>query len=249
MPHDGVVRAVLLAMECPKDDLAGNLRRHLAEIAYAESVQADLVVCPEFSLTGGVDPAAEPTRAITLEHEAVRTLVAATASVAVVFGLAESGGPFIAQVVAAGLEVVAIQRKRYLGEGEEGYAIGTTTATVDVAGRRCGIVICAEAGQPWTWDACAEAGADVILCCSAPGLSGRRTDEAGWRAGLSWWESCGLADARHHARGLGLPVLMSTQAGSTADEDFPGLAAAIDANGHVLDRTVDWRPGRLVVDL
>lgn len=249
MPDDGVMRAVLLAMECPKDDLAGNLRRHLAEIAYAESVQADLVVCPEFSLTGGVDPAVEPTRAITLEHEAVRTLVAATASVAVVFGLAEAGGPFITQVAAQDHEVVAIQRKRYLGEGEERYAVGTATPVFAIAGRRCGLIICAEAGDQVAWDACASGGAEVILFCSAPGLYGRRVDEAGWRSGLSWWESCGLGDARQHAVRLGVPVLMATQAGSAGDEDFPGLAAAITADGQVLDRTPDWRAGRLIVDL
>lgn len=243
------MRAVVLALQCPKDDLTGNLRRHLDEIAYAESVEADLVVFPEFSLTGGVDPDAAADRLLGLDDPAVQAVVGATGSVTAVFGLAEPGGPYITQVGAAGGRLVAVQRKRYLGEGEEGYVVGTTTATVDVAGRRCGIVICAEAGQPWTWDACAAAGAEVILCCSAPGLHGRRTAPAAWGAGLTWWESCGLADTRTHARRLGVPVLMSTQAGSTHDEDFPGLAALVAPDGQVLARTPGWGAGRLVVDL
>lgn len=243
------MRAVLLAMECAKDDLAGNVRRHLDEIAYAESIGADLVVFPEFSLTGGVDPAAAGDRLVGLADPTVQAIAGATGTVTAVFGLAESGGPFITQVVAAEHELVAIQRKRFVGDGEERYAVGTATPVFAVAGRRCALIICAEAGHHAAWDACARAGAEMILFCSAPGLSGRRIDEAGRRAGLTWWEACGLADARHHAARLGVPILMATQAGSTVDEDFPGLAAAIGADGRVRSRTPDWRPGRLVVEL
>lgn len=245
------MRAALLAMECAKDDLAGSLRRHLDEIAYAESVQADLVVFPEVSLTGGIDPRTHPERAIAVNDPAVARLTAATSRVAAVFGLAEVRpcGYAITQLAAARGAVVAVQRKRHLGEGEEGYQPFAETAVFTVAGRRFGVVICAEAGVDRPWDACAAAGSEVILFCSAPGLYGRRTTHDSWRAGLAWWESCGLVDAQRHAERLGVPVLMATQAGSAGDEDFPGLAAAIGTDGRVLDRTPDWRPGRLVIDL
>jgi len=42
---------------------------------------------------------------------------------------------------------------------------------------------------------------------------------------------------------------MATQAGSTVDEDFPGIAALIDPSGEVVDRLPDWRAGTLVVDV
>ena len=90
----------------------------------------------------------------------------------------------------------------------------------------------------------------VVFFCAAPGLYGpRRTDEASWRAGFDWWESCGLADARRHARRTGAWVALTTQAGSTVDEDFPGIAALVAPSGEVVDRLPDWRPGTLVVDL
>jgi hypothetical protein len=42
---------------------------------------------------------------------------------------------------------------------------------------------------------------------------------------------------------------MATQAGTTVDEDFPGIAALVSADGGVIDRLPDWHPGTLVVDL
>jgi predicted amidohydrolase len=39
------------------------------------------------------------------------------------------------------------------------------------------------------------------------------------------------------------------QAGSTEDEDFPGLAALVRPDGTVADRLPDWREGTLTTDL
>jgi 8-oxo-dGTP pyrophosphatase MutT (NUDIX family) len=88
----------------------------------------------------------------------------------------------------------------------------------------------------------------VLFFCSAPGLHGRRTDERGWRDGHDWWLASGLGDAAGHARRLGVPVAMATQAGATEDEDFPGLAALVTPSGEVA-RLPDWRPGSLVVEV
>jgi predicted amidohydrolase len=44
-------------------------------------------------------------------------------------------------------------------------------------------------------------------------------------------------------------VAMATQAGTTADEDFPGIAALVSADGSIVDRLPDWRPGTVIVDL
>jgi predicted amidohydrolase len=42
---------------------------------------------------------------------------------------------------------------------------------------------------------------------------------------------------------------MSTQAGATVDEDFPGLAALVDPAGEVIARLPDWKEGELVVEV
>jgi predicted amidohydrolase len=213
----------------------------------------ELVVFPEFSLTGSVDPVAHPSRALSLEDPAVKALIDATDAVgaAALVGLAEHSddGFFITQAYAVSGALFGVQRKRHLGEGEDGYRPSSETGLFELGSARFGSVICAEAGVDFTWDDTVSAGAEVVFMSSAPGLHGRRLDEAGWQAGLGWWESCGLADARHHAARLGVWVAMATQAGSTVDEDFPGIAALISPDGQVVERLPDWRPGHLVVEI
>lgn len=246
------MRVLLAAVECAKGDLYGNLARHLAVVGEAVAAGCEVVVFPEMSLTGSVDPMRHPERLVGLDHPVVERLVAAADGVGVLFGIAEEG-PYITQVFAAGGRVVAVQRKRHLGDDEVGFRAAAVSETVvfeaEGGGARCGAIICAEAGVDRTWDACAAAGAEVLFMCAAPGLYGRRTDEASWRRGFEWWEGCGLGDAGRHARRLRRWVALATQAGSTEDEDFPGIAALVSPRGEVVDRLPDWRAGTLVVDV
>lgn len=244
---------MLASIECVKGDLPTNLARHAELMAEARRLACELAVFPEFSLTGSVDPRTHPEHAISLDHPAVEELVAEAErlGVATVFGIAEAldDGFSITQAYTVNGQLEGAQRKRHLGEGEDPYRTASDTAVFGYGAARFGTIICAEAGADFTWDQTCAAGAELILFCSAPGLHGRRFDEAGWRDGFEWWESCGLADAKRHAARLGRWVAMVTQAGSTDDEDFPGIAALINPAGEVVARLPDWRPGTLVVDV
>jgi predicted amidohydrolase len=48
---------------------------------------------------------------------------------------------------------------------------------------------------------------------------------------------------------FGIWIALATQAGSTVDEDFPGLAALVSPDGTVVDRLPDWHEGALIVDI
>jgi predicted amidohydrolase len=200
-----------------------------------------------------MDPRTHPERAIELDHDAVASVVDATwrSGVAALFGIAERYGPdvHITQVYAAGGTMLGVCRKRHLGEGEEAFITGETSGGFAFGSAPLGVVICAEGGIDRFWSEAAQSGAQVVLFCSAPGLYGRRTDEASWASGYAWWEQCGLGDAIRNARAQGVWVAMSTQAGSTEDEDFPGIAALVSPSGDVVARLPDWRPGTLVVDI
>jgi len=252
--HDIGVRALLAAIQCEKGDLEGNLSSHLRLLADAAAAGCELALFPEMSLTGSVDPAASPERLVPVDHPAVVTLARASGEtgVGVCFGVAERsprGKPYITQVFAADGRVAGAQRKRHLGEGEESFTAATGSEVFEHAGVRFGVAICAEAGFDEPFDAAAAAGARLVVFPAAPGLYGRRTGEVSWQAGFSWWEACSLGDASRHARRLGLWIAQAGQAGSTAGEDFPGLAALVSPDGSVTARLPDWHAGVLTVDI
>ena len=224
-----VVRILLSALRCEKGAIE-NLAEHRRVLCEARDAGCALAVFPEMSLTGSVDPARTPERLVTLDDAAVAALIAFTSEtgVAAAFGLAEiadGGDAHIVQVVAAQGRIVGVQRKRHLGEGEEGFTAADADAVFDLDGVRCAIAICAESRIDRPFAHAVAADAKLVLFCAAPGLYGRRIDEAAWRRGWEWWRADGLGDAQRHARERGLWIAVSTQAGSTHDEDFPGVAA------------------------
>ena len=248
------MKALLTALRCEKGDVAGNLARHIELLSEGAAAGARIVAFPEMSLTGSVDALHWPGHAIPVDDDAVAALADATAhtGVAALFGIAEAvGGEVrIAQLLADRGRVVGHYQKRTLGEDEDGYGAGSTVAEGFVIdGAPVGVAICAEAGSDGPFDDAAAARARVVFLCSAPGLYGRRVDETGWRAGYDWWSGSVLTDAARHARAHGLWIALSTQAGATADEDFPGLAALVNPAGEVVARTPDWREAMLLVDV
>jgi predicted amidohydrolase len=246
------MRALLAAINCPKGAVDANLDTHLRLLDTA--ARGDLVLFPEMSLTGYLDPNIAANSLLRLDHPAVLKLVAATgnAGACACFGIAERGPgglPYITQVVAADGELLGVQRKRYLGEGEEAFTAANGDAVFEYRGIRFGIAICAEAGHDAPFDAAAANGATLVLFPAAPGLYGRCTDEESWRRGFAWWEGCSLGDSSRHAKRLGLWIAQAGQAGVTQDEDFPGLAALTGPDGVVTGRLPDWRAGVLTVTI
>ena len=242
------MRLLLTALRCDKGDLSGNGRRHRELLAVGFEADCDLVLLPEMSLTGYDAEAAVP-----VTHDAVTALVAATSGgPRLSFGLAQAASaeeddarPTITQVLAGDGAVLALHRKSALPPDEQAaFRAGPGFETVSVDGTAVVTAVCAELGsrQPYGL------GADLVLAPSAPGLYGpRRVTDDDWRRGFDWWRSSVRADAeRLLPRGSHLAV--STQAGSTVDEDFPGWAGLIGPGGVILSELPDWREGSLVVD-
>lgn len=244
---------LLTAMNCQKGELGRNEQRHIALLEEGAARGAQIVVFPEMSLTGSVDPLHWPGHAITLSHSAITEITAATErlGVAALFGIAQAlgGAVYITQLLAEGGHVVGHYQKRTLGEDEGMYRAGSEPARFALGTTRIGMAICAESGNDAAFDDAAAAGAPVVFFCAAPGLYGRRIDRAGWQSGFDWWSSAALGDAARHARRLGLWIALSTQSGATADEDFPGLAALVDPNGTVVNALTDGNEATLLVEI
>jgi hypothetical protein len=233
------MRAMLAAARCGKGDVEANLAGHLRLLRSAAGAGCDLVLFPEMSLSGSVDPASQPERLIRLDHPAVAALAEASGDtgVGVCFGIAErspSGDPHITQVFAAGGRVAGVQRKRHLWPGEEPFTAAGESHVFEHAGTRFGVAICYEAGFDGPFDAAHAGGAGLVLFPAAPGLYGRRTDKESWRVGYSWWHDCALGLISFHASESGLipvgaiPVLYAAAMAS-------GALAAL-GSGHLYDR-------------
>jgi predicted amidohydrolase len=243
---------LLAALRCEKGAVSENLARHRLVLCEARDADCAVAVFPEMSLTGSLDPARTPELLVTLDDPAVGAMAALTAEtgVAAAVGLAEraaDGVAYITQVVADRGRIVGVQRKRHLGDGEESFTTAEADATFEIDGARCAIAICAESRTDRPFAHAVAAGAKLVLFCAAPGLYGRRIDEASWKRGWEWWRTDGLAAAQRHARERHLWIALATQAGSTRDEDFPGVAALVDPEGNVCAELPDWREGNLVV--
>ena len=248
------MRVLLSALRCEKGAIEENLVEHQRVLGEARDAECRLAVFPEMSLTGSVDASRTPERLVTLDHPAVTALSAFTGEtgVAAAFGIAEiaeSGDAHIVQVVAAQGRIVGVQRKRHLGEGEESFTAADADSVFEFDGVRCAIAICAESRTDRPFAHAVTADAKLVLFCAAPGLYGRRIDEAAWKRGWEWWRADGLGDAQRHARERGLWIAVATQAGSTHDEDFPGVAALIDPAGTLRAELPDWRAGSLIVEV
>lgn len=243
------MRLLLTALRCEKGDLSGNGRRHLELLAAGMEAGCDLVLLPEMSLTGYEAEAAVP-----ITHDAVTALVAATnGGPRLSFGLAEAASaeeddarPTITQVLAGDGAVLGLHRKSALPPDERAaFRAGPGFETVSVDRTALVTAVCAEIGsrQPYGL------GADLVLAPSAPGLYGpRRVTEDDWRRGFDWWRGSVRSDAERLLP-HGSHLAVSTQAGATVDEDFPGWAGLIGPGGVILSELPDWREGSLVVDM
>lgn len=259
-----------MSLTCPKGEIETNLARHSALLAEGRDAGCDLVLLPEMSLTGYC-----PAAATSLSDPAVQELVRQTwTGPDLCFGLAErsmadttadtetasqpdsapgsepdsapGSPPYITQVLASGGRIVTVHHKAWLGEGEDGdFQGGTPAAPFTVQATACSMAVCAEIGTEAPYGI----GSTLVLAPAAPGLYGeRRLSDGDWQRGFDWWRGSVLDDA---ARLLGPDrwLAVSTQAGATVDEDFPGWAALVGPRGDVVAELPDWREGTLVVTI
>lgn len=249
------MRAVLVAMVAAKGALAGNLDQHLGVLERGAAFGCEIAVFPEMSLTGSVDPVGHPHGLIEVGSDAVQRVVAATGrlGVAALFGIGEraADGPFVTQLYASGGVLWGRHRKRFLGEGEEGFTPGdgSPVPVFELEGNRFGVVVSGEARQDEPWDCVAAGGARLAFMCAGPSLYGAGSRDEGWRTGHERGVVPGLGDTSRQARRHRLFVGIATQAGRTEEEDFPGLAALVGPTGQVLRRTPHWGPDLLVVEI
>jgi predicted amidohydrolase len=253
------LKLALAQMRSEKGDWAGNLERVERYMAQASAQGCDIVVFPEMSLSGYCDPTRFPESVQPLDSEWIERFVRLTGQ----YGITASAGfieanphgkPFITQVLAQDGCLIGSYRKRHIVDEEaDWFSAGDYTPVfhlllpqgeVDVA-----LAVCADSDNSAVFADAARGGAQIVLHSSAPGLYGRRTDEASWQEGFDWYKSHLRERLPRYAREHGLYIAVATQTGSTVDEDFPGGSFVFGPEGECLLASPDWAEMLLVCNL
>ena len=250
-PVSAELEIALVQLRSEKGDLDGNLALHALRIDAARDRGTAIVLFPEMSITGYVDPERRPEAVLTLDGPEVARFLALTAGtpVVAVAGVVEAnpaGKPFITQIVARDGVLIAVYRKRHIVDEEAmWFAPGLSVPCVfEVDDTLVGLAVCADIDDPAVYRDCALAGARLILHASAPGLYGEQ-ETRNWRTGFEWWRGECFGKDAAHARQNGVYVAVATAAGRTVDEDFPGGGYLFGPDGACLVETEDWSPGVL----
>jgi predicted amidohydrolase len=237
-------------MRCEKGDIEGNLTQIESHVREAIERDDDIVVFPEMSITGYIDPTRMPEAILTLDHPAMQRRAAMTACtrLTVLAGLVEAnpaGRPFITQVVAQGGKVAGSYRKITIAEDEQvWFDPGDKVPVFRHDNLTFGVSICADHGNAALFGTLAGKGVRLVLAPSAPGLYGEQATRD-WQAGFDWWRETCATDLGSHARRHGLWIAVATQAGRTIDEDFPGGGYVFSPDGTCVAATPDWSEGVL----
>jgi predicted amidohydrolase len=253
------LKVALAQMRCEKGDWAGNLRHTEAHMSRARDQGCHIAVFPEMGLSGYCDPGKFPDAVQPLDSAYLREFARMTPR----HGIAASGGfieanpagkPFITQVLAQNGEITGVYRKVHvLDEEAEWFSPGDGTPVFELplpdGPLTCALAVCADSDRPDLFAAFARQGARVVFHSSAPGLYGRRTDEASWRAGFEWYRSHLFERLPIYARDNRLWIAVATQTGATVDEDFPGGSFVFSPDGECVAGTEDWSEQLLVHEL
>ena len=248
------MRIALVQMRSAKGAPQRNLQRILAYLDEAHENGADLVCFPEASIGGYGDPDRWREGVLTWDGSQAKRLLewSSRHDTAIIAGMIEAnpdGRPFLSQAVIASGMLCGVYRKHTIAEDEIGrFTPGGAFPVFSHAGVEFGLGICADYANPRVFAEYAGGGATVVFLPSAPGLDAPQSTRD-WRSGYDWWrgechEKLGTF-AKEHA----IYVAVATQAGRTADEDFPGGGYVFGPSGACIAETSDWSEGILFTNI
>jgi predicted amidohydrolase len=249
-----MLQLALIQMRCEKGVIRQNLDTIGLHLAEAAARAVDVLALPEMCLTGYADPTRYAHAVLRLDGPQVAELLRLTQpyDVTLLAGLIEhnpAGKPFITHIVARRGELLGVYRKITIKDDEvHWFSPGADVPVFSAAGHTFGIAICADIDNPAVFAQCRQQGAEIVFEVAAPGLYGEQAGR-NWASGYRWWEGKCQAQLGAYARANGLWIAVATQAGRTADEDFPGGGYLFAPSGERMAATADWSPGALYVTI
>ena len=241
-------RIGLVQMRCEKADMTGNLAVMSRYISESRRLGVDLLAFPEMSFTGYADPTRYNEAQLRLDGPEVSQLMDATRGFpgTVLAGIIEynpPGKPFITQLALSDGRLTAVYRKRTIvGDEAQLFSPGGQVEVVRDGKVTFGMAICADIENESVFRDCRTQGAEIIFECAAPGLYGDQADR-NWRSGFEWWKGECEKRLGLYARKYNVWIAVTTQAGRTIDEDFPGGGYLFSPSGALRYQTADGSEG------
>lgn len=245
-----MVKIGLIQMRCEKGAITENLKTLSHHIDEADAKDMDIIGFPETSITGLTNPNKYPESIVPLDGAAVDTVLEMTRGrkVTVLPGLIEEnpkGKPFITQIVIRNGRRIGSYRKNVVqeddGSEDEWFSPGDTIPVFTHDDVSFGIAICADIDNERVFAECARQGAQIVFELAAPGLYGEQSNRD-WQSGFEWWEGVCKKHLEVYAKKYKIWIAVSTQAGRTVDEDFPGGGYIFAPDGQRVYATPNWLP-------
>ncbi|MGD8978424.1 MAG: NAD+ synthase [Gammaproteobacteria bacterium] len=226
-------------------DVAGNVDRILDQAVIArDELGADLLICPELALCGypPEDLLFHGNMRRSVGH-ALEQICSRVSGISVLAGYPEYEDERIynsAALIADG-GLIANYRKQLLpnyGVFDERryFTPGDRACVAEVAGVRCGIMICEDIWHEAPAEACRAAGAQVLLVINGSPYdttSQQRREEV----------------LRLRSAGAGLPVVYCNMVGGQDELVFDGGSVVVDAGGQVVQRAPAFEESTFLVHL
>ena len=236
------MRIALAQLNQRLGDLAGNARTLLDAIAEAKRDGAALVVTPELSLCGYppedlllrpafLDACATEIIAVAAEVRGTTALIG--------FPERHNGQRHNAVAVLRDGRIAAVSRKHRLPnytvfDEERYFEPGTEPCVFDVAGIRCGVIICEDCWFADPAREAREAGAQLIV---VPNGSPYHTLQQGAR----------VAQVEARVRETGVPFVYVNRVGGQDELVFDGASFVMDAQGKIAQQLPAWQEALAIV--
>ncbi len=216
-------------------DIDGNAERIISAASAAAANGAELLVCSELALTGypPEDLLLRPSLQLRVEA-ALKRIAAASHDIAIVLGYPwrHAGQLYNAAALWWQGECQGLYFKQQLPnyqvfDEKRYFAAGNDACVVTFKGHRLGLTVCEDIWHASSVDACAQAGAELILNLNAsPFHQNKRGERQQLVAG--------------HCQRHQLPILYVNQVGGQDELVFDGHSFAMDARGERIVQLPGW---------
>lgn len=244
------IKIALVQMKCEKADIDANLGSIKKYTKECKNHGADIVCFPEMSITGYIDPVQNPEKLLNIESNAVKYILSLSKryEILITAGFIEKSHdikPYITQIAAYDGMIKTIYRKITIADDETQWFIaGGRIATFTYNDIKMGLSICADINNEKLFSYLAASGAKIVFESAAPGLYGEQKTR-NWQSGFDWWKNECHTKLGKYAKDNEIYIAVSTQAGRTVDEDFPGGGYVFSKDGECIAESKDWHEGIL----